>query len=376
MVVMVHSLVCWKTEIFTQQAKGMIEALLILVSGRAPVILFFVLSGFVLASSLRKQPMSMVNISAYFVRRLFRLVPAAYCGLVLALVIFFVVREFFDLDHSLLYLKDWIGAHYAASLADLPINMEFASNSINPVYWTLHVEVMGSVLMPVIVLALQSRKKILIAGMIMILLMLPFFPHKFTSLGGATNALIFCFALGALSFYLLSESSVRSVLTGYMGIAGCLVLLFAHKLVGENSIFGGLLGTSHYLIPVLGSGDNVGMLLQHYLEALGATVLVAYLAIHGNKVLILMSRPAVFLGKISYSLYVIHFSILALVVAVLGAMGYVGASGQSIWLPVVTFVTVMAISVPLAFLSHRFIEIAGMNLGHRYSKSIQQRWGR
>ena len=87
MVVIVHCIAAWQPlaerDEFSRTAA---DVLLIPISGRAPVILFFVLSGFVLTHSLLNSQGGRWSIVAFYVRRLFRIMPAAIAGLVLMIL--------------------------------------------------------------------------------------------------------------------------------------------------------------------------------------------------------------------------------------------------------------------------------------------------
>src|ERR1700733_11347309 len=55
-------------------------------NGRAAVVLFFVLSGFVLTKSLRSMPVQLKPLSDYYIRRFFRLYPALWFASAMALL--------------------------------------------------------------------------------------------------------------------------------------------------------------------------------------------------------------------------------------------------------------------------------------------------
>ncbi|WP_430640296.1 acyltransferase family protein [Bradyrhizobium daqingense] len=110
MVILVHCVVTWTPEF----SVGFQNLLLVPMSGRAPVILFFVLSGFVLASSF--DGYSLRAVTGYYVRRLFRIVPLAWVGLLIALLVAALTRQWVpDLP-----LSDWLRPTFTASADRLP----------------------------------------------------------------------------------------------------------------------------------------------------------------------------------------------------------------------------------------------------------------
>src|SRR5262249_9621237 len=59
---------------------------LMLANGEGAVVLFFVLSGYVLANLLSKSPLDSKAIASFYLRRLFRIYPALWLASLLALV--------------------------------------------------------------------------------------------------------------------------------------------------------------------------------------------------------------------------------------------------------------------------------------------------
>jgi peptidoglycan/LPS O-acetylase OafA/YrhL len=84
-----------------------------------------------------------------------------------------------------------------------------------------------------------------------------------------------------------------------------------------------------------------------------ATMTVAPLALGDNGLYarFLASRPMVFIGEISYEIFLIHLLIMELVmVEIVGYPIYTGSVG-------VVFVVTVVVTVPLAWLLHRFTRV-------------------
>lgn len=115
------------------------------------------------------------------------------------------------------------------------------------------------------------------------------------------------------------------------------------------------------------------------LEAVGATVMIAAIYSYAQPFGFLRKSSAVWLGDISYSLYLIHVPILALVagfgVEVLRIPIFVDGG-----LPAMMALTVctLAISVPLAAILYRVVEIPGIQAGKVADAAIKRRlrWDR
>ncbi|GHO53448.1 acyltransferase [Ktedonobacter robiniae] len=119
--------------------------------GESGVILFFLLSGFLLflpfAKVLLFENSSWPSISRFYLRRIFRIVPAYYLALSLMILFF---------HPGLLHHSSW-----QEVLRLLTFRMEFSdSQQINGVFWTLAVEFQFYLLLPIIcwILALLIRR--------------------------------------------------------------------------------------------------------------------------------------------------------------------------------------------------------------------------
>jgi peptidoglycan/LPS O-acetylase OafA/YrhL len=80
-VVVVHCIVAFA---LVDQNAGAVRLILDIANGRNAVVLFFVLSGFVLSESLAHSSKSSRPILVFVSKRLFRMLPLAYVGLILS----------------------------------------------------------------------------------------------------------------------------------------------------------------------------------------------------------------------------------------------------------------------------------------------------
>lgn len=84
-----------------------------------------------------------------------------------------------------------------------------------------------------------------------------------------------------------------------------------------------------------------------------ATLTVAPLALgdRGVYAKLMASRPVVFLGEISYEIFLIHLVVMELVMVEI--LRYPIYTGSMLWL----FVGTMAVTIPLAWVLHRFTRV-------------------
>ncbi len=118
--------------------------------GPAAVNVFFVLSGFVLARSLRKTSPGIAMYARYIVKRGFRIFPALIVSIGLALLyraMLYPGYEVFPIASTWFnwWYKDPITFQEAAS------NVLMLSASLNSNAWTLRIEMLASLILPFVV---------------------------------------------------------------------------------------------------------------------------------------------------------------------------------------------------------------------------------
>ncbi len=159
------------------------------VTGLAPVILFFVLSGFVLARSLHNSP----SPRAYFRNRLFRLFPAAASTVLLLTALFYRYGFFVGLRGSF----DW---------PNVILNALMIRSDINGIMWSMTVECVAT---PLVLASFFAYRRFGPAPLIVVsvfLFGLSFVGPYTHLLGGATNlAPLYAFITGVLLHFAVVE---------------------------------------------------------------------------------------------------------------------------------------------------------------------------
>jgi len=103
-------------------------------------------------------------------------------------------------------------------------------------------------------------------------------------------------------------------------------------------------------------------------EGIAAFVLIGVLASEHGRIRLLRSRWAVWLGNVSYSLYLVHFPVTILVAKILSRAFSTTTSATiaaAVLIPLA-----LTISFGLAFLLYRFVEIPSIALGKKFSKRL------
>jgi peptidoglycan/LPS O-acetylase OafA/YrhL len=309
-------------------------------NGHGAVILFFVISGFVLTGSLQRGPQSGNAAAARFVvSRLFRLYPAVFATIALFAVVFWTTGGF-------------INARAEYSAISLIRNALLLDTSISGIMWTLQVELLA---VPLLLLAYWLSVRFGIGAVIAlccVLTALSFSGHWNRPFGGTVMlGSIYAFVAGMVAF-LVAPRLVKSLTsrTAALVFTGAAAGFFASR-------------------PVLGWASNWSVVAE---TAFGA-VTVGMLAFGrpGGLAKIFDGYLARFFGRISYSFYLLHPLTLIVMWKIPATLGGVIAAGVP---PTVVAIVLFAVSTaaitPLAVVMYRWVEQPGIAANRRLAKRI------
>ncbi|MBR1086635.1 acyltransferase [Bradyrhizobium manausense] len=299
----------------------------IIATGMAPVVVFFVLSGFLLARSLDRDPDPIT-----FVRhRLFRLLPASIATVLLLTL----AHQSFGFYMGL--------TPPSFDRLNVILNSLLIKSDINGVMWSLTVE---CVAIPVILMShalLRRHGTMPVWFLVVILVALSFWGPYVHLLEGATNlAPLYAFIVG-----LLLQSGGTAP-----GNESQSTLRPSRATVVASAAFGVM-----FIVAVRKqTAVTIGF------ETLCASVLVG-LAAFGPRTLAVL-RPfdvdvVRFYGRISYSFYLLHVIGLAIAVRLLPF------DQQPVARAAILFVAALLITTPAAWLMWRFVEVPFVDVGRR-----------
>ena len=314
-------------------------------AGREAVLLFFVLSGFVLTLPLEGAGRRRQSYPAFAVKRAIRLLlPCAVVTLVLAALVPLIgpgPRP----ELSAWFNEAWVGpvtpgivlGHAFLLLDGYPLNSPM---------WTLHYELLISLLFPLLVLLSAVGTATLgvaaLAGVSVCLVEMKFIGT------GALTALLFVphFALGTALARHRREAAARVAGLGASSRAGLWVVCY-------------LLLTFRWLVPA-------GGLVCDLVNGAGGGLLIALVLGSRRVQAALASEPLPRLGAISYSFYLVHVPVLlaALHLAPRSVPPFVLAFGAPL------------ASLVLANVLHRMVERPSLDLGRRAASWVDARIAR
>lgn len=321
-------------------------------AGSEAVIFFFILSGFVLSLHLSKKG---VGIKAFLVKRFFRIYPAYYVAIAIAIGLCLLLRQVGHIQGlSDFFNNIWKGPlTFSTILNHITLVRYFGYGQFNPVLWTLVMEVRISLIFPIIMVFINrySWKLNLIGGLCLSL-------FYYTLSNNGTREEIFSIPLD----YVSTLSFIMMFVIGAVLAKHHSQLITIFKKFSSN--------TRYVLLLIAILLYTVRFWLLSHFEMYASTFLSDISIAAGVSLFILLAmsmrseilkkNPLVFLGKISYSLYLYHAIALLAFVHLL----YPSINIVTIW--VLSFITTLIVSIG----SYTVIEKPAIRLGHHLAKKL------
>jgi peptidoglycan/LPS O-acetylase OafA/YrhL len=327
-----------------------VQAMLALFNGPACVTLFFVLSGTVLAMSLdRGMSMRWSALPAYWLKRLLRLYP-----LLMATAVFAALIHFFILSgtHSPA-LSAWATKEFNLPNSGLPRDVVFnavgSSSSLNSPAWSIKIEIFISAYFPLLFVLSRLRRGALPVFLLLVALMFaPIQPQSSAYLHIYTAS----FFLGALIYRggqpLADWYFQRSAFFRYATFVLVLVAFLVTRRVFSPTAF------------VTPTAVFIEMFCAGYFVLVG-------LYAHSR---LMSSAPLVWLGEVSYGIYLIHVPVLFSVTVIFLRLGLISPVGNH-WFETGGLIGwTFLITVALAWLAYNVIEAPMVAFGHRLARSL------
>jgi peptidoglycan/LPS O-acetylase OafA/YrhL len=310
------------------------------IAGPEAVLVFFVLSGFVVVLPALRNPG--FDWIAYFPQRVARLWIPVLGSVILAFVWILLTDQTAAKATSL-----WVAA---SSLQGAPwqqviygADLLFGVPLINNVLWSLRWELLFSLMLPLFVVAVLAARRawwLVFAGCFVAVVV-----GTYTGNGALTFLPVFLVG----SVLAVRLDSIRGWLARYAGSSwllpgGAVILLTSLLLLDAHWTIWGMLGGAPRLQTVAKS-----------LEFVGAFGLVVVAAFWTPVVRLLSTRVFQWLGTVSFSLYLVHVPIIIAIDSMFGHQYTAVRIGVS-----------LACAIAVAVLFHRFVE----RPAHRFARFI------
>ncbi len=319
-----------------------------LLDAQAAVALFFVLSGFVLAGSLERG-LTRSDTLQFWVKRIFRIHPPY----VAALIVTWLVSFHYVVPEASAPFTDWLrsraSVHLAPGALAAALFYPGSADQQLDVGWTLGIEMTWSLLLPLVFWLARATHWSVALGLAAAPLGI-----SGTPLFGLYAA---HFALGVALF--LERERVAGWLARLPQIASTALWLAALASYSAPLLLGWHVPRADILMPSVGDPASIAVRLP------GTALLIALaLALPWWRAA-LESRPLLFLGRISYSLYLLHMGVLLLATRVLAP------ATTSSGLALIAFV--LLVSIALSVLFHRVAERSSIAAGNRACVTLAAR---
>jgi peptidoglycan/LPS O-acetylase OafA/YrhL len=325
-------------------------------NGQAAVTFFFVHSGFVLTLSISRMswnsvPGASVSYAAYATKRFFRLVPMViYSGL-----IYYAYLKLFrglELPPIAEYSK-WYTKFFAEdrSVGNLLKNILMTRDNLNPFLWSIKIEIIASIGMPVMFLLSRSIYGLAIGAAVLAACL---------NIGDQDDQRRVVYYSSFLIGAALANESLAQFFAKYLAGTGRRAVLLAVAML--------FLATSRYLVPNLPAGI--------FGEVLAAAVIVSTIYYSDGTFLhhFCNLRFVRYLGDISFSFYLNSLLCIHACGALIGHLvpeDVLAAYG--LWANLAVLVTSFALNCLLSQFTWRYVELPFQTMGRRLAERIRPR---
>ncbi|PZR24713.1 MAG: hypothetical protein DI535_21195 [Citrobacter freundii] len=317
------------------------------------VILFFVMSGFVLAIPFYKK--KKLQFGGFVVKRFFRI----YVPYIAVLLLGWLCCTIFLNTPRDPRFSEWFNAIWARPVTSEDwfsfVTLQDSSfHNVVTSLWTLPIEIKASLLMPFIALAFDRiRSGFILLGIIVLNIILFKIGKKFGWHERYPEFKLFYY----LTFFLMgaSLSKFRAVIAGRLNNAGKPVLIILALLAACLYVFEWI----RWILPANLPELAIRIIPADYAVAVSAVLLIS-LAVTNKGANLLQHKTLVKLGEISFSLYLLH-------PIVIGIVGYTIGPLVPFYVSIIISVVLSAV-IALPF--SKFVEVPVQNLGRRLSAKI------
>lgn len=327
------------------------------VNGGTGVTLFFVISAFSLFYTTPARFKQHLPWVSYAMHRLFRIAPLFYLWIVLTIVrdhfVFHAAHPWWEIAASAGFVFNFIPTHQEGFV--------WAS-------WTIGVEMLFYVVFPFIYVRVKNVTGAiaLAIGLMLAWMFIQVVVDylKFSPAASASMHQWFFprflpeFSMGAVAYFLLKDHVPR--LSQDERIARPLGLLL-------------VLAATYLYVAIMQNVGQVGLPDNRYAKAVCCLLLVIGLSLRTLKPLV--NRLTVFLGKISYSIYLAQPTAILLLEPVYKKIYTASSGGMGVSIAFVgSFLLTLAVVIPVATLSYYLIEKPGIKLGKCVYARIEARF--
>jgi peptidoglycan/LPS O-acetylase OafA/YrhL len=313
------------------------------IPGGLGVTIFFFISGYLITNLLLKEMKEhgTIRLDDFYMRRLWRLMPALLVYLNIALIIYLFFNQQIDAKEpisALLYLSNYYNIFYSYDLLA-------GGHSMYSVLWSLAIEEHFYLFFAPLVAIIKNRQRLIFSIFLFLIFPLiirgwvtyyanPSFSEKYT--------------------YYATDARLDSI------AYGCLLAIFGHqRLNWIKPGYAVTLGLIGLIFSLLYRDDYFRQVFRYSLQ--GISLYLIFEVLIFSKKIVLMRRLLsvhflVFVGKLSYSMYLYHWLALIIMIAYLGKVESTAAWQIGYWM----------LTFGLSALSYYFVERPTLKLRVKY----------
>lgn len=293
----------------------------------ASVVFFFALSGYVLGLALDRSP----DYLPFLIRRLFRIFPALWAAVVIS---FALERLVHVAPPSQTYTEWFINCFLKdIGIGDFIRNLFLAKTNLVPTTWSLVPEVLCSAALPLLIMAHKRLSTIWRVAMLAALVLVGLFAE---------------------------DKSLQYVSTFYAG------LVIPRSIQTCGKITATLLCVAGY--AALCVGNYYGVPYTEPMRLIctaGASLLISGIVASPSSLTFLNAEPIRFVGRVSFSFYLLHPPMLYFMTAILSHTSFrPTTTAENLSIAIAS----IAVSLTVSAVSYRFVEVPGVLLGKRLTE--------
>jgi len=319
-----------------------------LLTSQGAVQLFFVLSGFVLAASLARGAQARAGWLPFWARRVFRIHPPYVFAVLVAWIALGATPPVADGAGVTPWVVRFANADPARDDVLASLALPGIAANLLPVGWTLTVEMIYSFAMPIVWIAAGFGRGLPLLLSATLLLLSPWRIGWY----GVD------FALGAVAW--VERAAIARAIARLAPFARALVPVAGVLLLVTPLVF---FPKSERLGVLVDANDAREVALM----GIGAVLLVVSASTLPRFARTVGARPFAFLGRISFSVYLLHHTLLSCAAPLVLR----GAAPLREGLALVALV--VGGSIALAVPAHRFVEVPAMAIGQRVARRLALR---
>lgn len=325
-------------------------------AGREAVILFFVLSGFVLAIPFLNN--TVVSYKDYIIKRFFRIYVPYITVMMLSVLFVSIFADFKNIDYlSTSYNNRWDHSVSLKAIISYFLMLPHDISNVNGVVWSLFHEMRISIIFPLImfiVLKFDWKKSIFFGfGIFIIAKLICDIASKFIG----NDAISSVFLSFGTTFYYALFFVLGSVLSKYRTQVVQRIKKTSKQSKLSLFVTSLLLINCKWMLYIYNFNDTF---LTEFIPAFG--ILILFIVVLSSKLAnkVLTMKPLLWMGKISYSLYLTHIITIMMLTIFIGKV-----------VPIeIGFILAPFVALPVAHLSYKYIEAPSIILGKKTIKLV------